>query len=190
MDLPKTNDHLNDENDLFKKFAFEPLIKSASSFLYLHKGGIAQKLLYSLKYHGKQDVGYVLGEDYGVELSKQLNPDIIVPVPIHKSKKRRRGYNQSTYIANGISKALGNVEVKEDLISRTKRTETQTKKSRIQRWENANNIYSEVADDLSGKSVLVVDDVITTGATIGMLCDQVKKANAKSLHIVAIARGQ
>lgn len=189
LDLPQTDDHLNRENALFRKFAYEELVNSASSYLHFTQGGIAQKLLHGLKYDGKHEIGVTLGEWYGRELSGCVLPDLIVPVPIHQTKKRTRGYNQSDHFANGLSSALSGSTVREDLVSRKKKTSSQTRKSKVERWMNLDNVYSEITEDLTGVSVMVVDDVITTGATIGMLCDKLKEANVMSIDIVCIARG-
>ncbi|MEP1096740.1 MAG: phosphoribosyltransferase family protein [Cyclobacteriaceae bacterium] len=189
MDLPLTNDHLNPENELFQKFVAEPLVKSASSYLYFNEGGIAQKLIHALKYEGARLVGNMLGSLYGKSVCKDFKPDIIVPIPIHEKRLRRRGYNQSSGIAMGLAEHLDGAEVREDLVLRMKNTETQTKRNKVSRWLNVENIYSDIEEDLTGKKVVVVDDVITTGATVGMLCSKLKMANASSIHIICAARG-
>jgi len=189
VDLPKTNDYLNPENDLYQKFAYQPLIKSVSAYLYFNKEGVAQKLIHGLKYEGKSQIGNVLGKWFGQDIANFFDPDIIVPVPIHKKRLKKRGFNQSLGFAEGLAESFDNAKVREDLIFRVKNTETQTKRNKVSRWLNVDNIYSNLKEDLSGKTVLVVDDVITTGATIGMLCEKFKEANASSLHIVCIARG-
>ncbi len=188
MDLPETMDHLNPENELFQKFAYNPLVKSAAAFLYFNEGGIAQKLIHNLKYEGAHEIGDLLGAEYGRTLSTFLNPDIIVPVPIHKKKLSKRGYNQSLGFANGLASCFEESEVRDDLIYRIKNTATQTRKNKLSRWQNVDNIYSEVKEDLEGKVVAIVDDVITTGATVGMLCDKLVEANASAIHILCIAR--
>lgn len=188
--LPYTNDHKNKENDLLKKFAFEQKVISASSFLYFRQGGISQKLIHKLKYNNRKEIGKMLGNWLGKKLNGRIQPTMIIPVPIHKRKERKRGYNQSTLIANGIAEAMDQIPVRVDIASRTIQTDTQTKKSQIQRWENVQNIYSPIAEDLSNESTLVVDDVITTGATVGMLCQQLAAAKVKSIHIACIARAE
>lgn len=189
IDLPETSDHLNKENELFQKFAYEHLIKSASAYLYFNENGIAQKLIHALKYEGAAQVGNVLGDLYGMSVSKCIEPDIIIPVPIHKRRLRKRGYNQSLGFANGLATHFKSAEVRDDLIYRVKYTETQTRKNKVSRWLNVDNIYSEATEDLSGKVAVVVDDVITTGATIGMLCSKLKEAKVSAIHILAIGRG-
>lgn len=186
--MPKTNDHLQPENNLLQKFAFEPKIKSASSFLLFHKGGIAQKLLHEIKYKGKSQLAVDLGKWYA-ETLHEIDADIIVPVPLHKSKLKKRTFNQSEKIAEGISSVF-QLDIRNDLVSRIKLTKTQTGKGKTERWKNMENVYSKPLENLNGKSILVVDDVITTGATIGMLCERLTEANAAEIHLLCIARGK
>ncbi len=173
---------------LFQKFAFQPTIKSASAFLYFQRKGIAQKMLHELKYKGKKDLGILLGNWFASSIYSD-NIDVVVPVPLHRSKFRRRTYNQSEQIAKGIAEVLG-LELRTDLVRREVATESQTSKSKAQRWMNIENIYSNCRVDLSGRSVLVVDDVVTTGATVGMLCERLVEANAREIHVAALARGK
>lgn len=188
IDLPYTNDHKNPENELFRKFVFEKRVQTAASYLYFYQGGVAQKLLHELKYKEKKGIASLLGSWYARDLS-DLDVDLIIPVPLHKSKLRKRGFNQSDIFAEGINSIL-EVEVEKHLVSRTVATMTQTKKKKVDRWTNLENVYSEVKANLSDISVLVVDDVITTGATIGMLCERLVQADVKSIHIASIARGK
>lgn len=188
IDLPYTNDHENPNNDLIRKFTFEPKVLTATSFLYFYRNGIAQKLLHELKYNGKKEIGSLLGNWYAKSLEK-LPFDLIIPVPLHRSKMRKRGYNQSDSIASGIAEVLDK-EVDNEIITRIVATKTQTRKTKVERWTNLENVYSEVNEDLSDVSVLVVDDVITTGATIGMLCSRLVEADVKQIHVASIARGK
>lgn len=188
IDLPFTSDFQNKENDLFKKFSFESKIKSAAAYLYYHHGGIAQKLLHNLKYRGKKEIGFMLGTWLAPKLS-DLSFDAIIPVPLHKSKRRKRSFNQSEEIALGIASRI-NVKVDSELIRRVIPTKSQTRKTKLERWTNMQNVYSKIASNLAGKTILVVDDVITTGATIGMLCDRLVEANVDAIHIVTVARGK
>ncbi len=188
IDLPVTDDHKNPENLLFQKFAYNKTIKSASAFLYFTEGGIAQRLIHQLKYEGANEIGDLLGDLYGNIISDKFCPNLIIPVPIHKRKLRRRGYNQGVGFARGLADSFDDCEVREDLIFRIKNTETQTRKNKLSRWLNVDNIYSDVEEDLSSKIVFVVDDVVTTGATIGMLCDKLIEANAAEIHVLCMAR--
>lgn len=189
QDLPLTDDYLNPENTLYQKFVSEGLVRSASSFLYFTQGGVAQKLLHGLKYDGKHEIGSTLGLWYGPSLSSSIEIDLIIPVPLHSSKRRKRGYNQSTHFAQGLESSFPTAELREDLVLRDKRGSSQTKKSKVERWINIDNVYSEIKDDIAGASVLVVDDVITTGATVAMLCEKLTKAKVHSIDIACIARG-
>lgn len=129
-----------------------------------------------------------MGEWYGEELAKAMMPDLIIPVPLHKSKYRKRGYNQSHHIALGLASAFPESEIRSDIILRKKRTTTQTSKGKLERWQNMDNVYSDVREDITDKTILVVDDVITTGATVGMFCDKLIEAGARSIHIACMAR--
>ena len=189
VDLPLTNDLEEKENHLFQKFAFEPLVNFAAAYLHFNKEGIAQKLLHHLKYEGKKEIGNLIGNWFGDTLSKKIKPDIIIPVPLHKSKMRSRGYNQSEGFAEGLSESFSDSEFMPNIISRTKKTTTQTQKSKVDRWLNIENIYSTPSISLDGKNVLLVDDVVTTGATIGMLIERVKEAGVSSINVACIARG-
>lgn len=186
-DLPFTDDHAYKENELFRKFAFLPKIESARSFLYFRQRGVTQKLLHQLKYQGRNDVGEALAKWFAPFL-KDLPIDLVLPVPLHKSKKRKRGYNQSEILAQHIADELG-IDMRNDVITRIRSIKSQTKKSKIQRWQGMENVYSGADDLIRGKSVLVIDDVITTGATIGMLCERLSDKNVKEIHIACIARG-
>ncbi|MEM0940840.1 MAG: phosphoribosyltransferase family protein [Bacteroidota bacterium] len=188
LDLPVTNDHLHPQNDLFQKFAFEPKVKSASSFIYFYQRGITQKLLHHLKYQKKKEIGFLLGTWFAHNLN-HLAIDLILPVPLHSQKQRKRGYNQSEFFARGIAEILA-LEVLEDGVTRATSTTTQTKKSKLKRWADMENVYSKASDEVRNKRLLVVDDVITTGATIGMLCNRLVEAQAKEIHIAAIARSK
>ena len=188
IDLPLTNDHQNLSNQLYQKLAFEPKVQSARAFLYFQKNGVTQKLLHQLKYKGKQNLGVTLGQWFAPHFG-ELEIDLIIPVPLHKSKLRKRSYNQSERIGTGIANEL-EVEMRTDLAIRQKATQTQTRKTKAERWVNLENVYSEIKEDLSGLSILVVDDVITTGATVGMLCQRLVEAGVDAIHVASIARGK
>lgn len=188
IDLPVTDDHMISENDLFKKFAFQPKIKSARAFIYFLQGGMTQKLLHQLKYQGKKEIGFEIGKWFSPNIA-DLEVDYIIPVPLYYKKQRKRGFNQSEFFARGISEAL-QLDVRTDIVKRTKSTLTQTKQAKILRWTNLENVYSEASEQITNKKVLVVDDVITTGATIGMLCERLVEKNVASIHIASIARGK
>ncbi|MXV51735.1 ComF family protein [Pedobacter sp. HMF7647] len=167
--LPYTNFHKDESNrlaqQLWGRFPFE----KAMALLYFHKGSKVQNLMHQLKYSNQPQVGLKLGEIYGTLLKNDDSydvPDIIIPVPLHPAKLKKRGYNQSDYFAEGLSGKLG-VFWDATGLHRTRSTESQTKKSRFMRYENMKETF-HVPDKakFENKHVLLVDDVITTGATL------------------------
>lgn len=185
VDLPFTDDHQHLLNNLYQKFAFEKKVLTANAYLFFHPGGITQKLLHQIKYKGKKELAKMLGNWHAEFLSTET--DCIIPVPLHTSKLAKRGYNQSYYYGLGISEIL-RVEIQDSLVTRERFTTTQTRKTKVERWVNLENVYSTIESDLTGVRVLVVDDVITTGATVGMLCDRLVEAGVEEIHIACIAR--
>ena len=125
-------------------------------------------MLHQLKYKGNKEIGAELGEMYGQKLARAgclADVDVIIPIPLHPKKLRIRGYNQSEWIAMGLSKGLG-LPYSNDFLVRATFTETQTRKSRFNRWQNVKDVFQAAnVEELAGKHVLVCDDVLTTGAT-------------------------
>ncbi len=167
--LPKTNFHLDNDNPIAKIFWGRINIHSAGSFYGFNKGGRVQRLIHQLKYKGRKEVGFTVGKLYGYELKKCDNfntVDTIIPVPLHPKKIKKRGYNQSESFAEGLAASM---EVESDFktLFRAYESETQTKKSRFNRWQNVESIF-QLKDwtALEGKHILLVDDVVTTGATL------------------------
>lgn len=169
MKLPKTNFHKVRDNMIEKSFWGRIRIERATSFFFFMKGSNFQHILHSLKYKGRSDIGVYLGKRFGNELVTQpdfRHFDRIIPVPLHADKLKKRGYNQSEMIAHGMSKAMG-IPVDNKTLVRSTFTETQTKKNRIERWENVKSVFSaNPVVNLMDQHVLLVDDVLTTGATI------------------------
>ena len=180
------------DNDLTEKLKGLTQINKAMAFLRFTKEGMSQKILHKLKYRNKPQIGIKLGNLYGQELFKTgfaEDWDLIIPVPLHPMKQRRRGYNQSEEFAKGLSEAM-NIPWK-PLLIREKFTETQTKKSRIQRMSNVEDVFKvNTQESPNGLKILLVDDVITTGATL-CACANVLLANgAKTVDLVTIAAGK
>lgn len=190
LDLPKTDYHLVPDNPLKEKLIYEPKVQSVAAYLHFHKRGVAQSIIHHLKYKGFQELGQEIGNWYGAELKAAQWPvDLVIPVPLHRSKLKRRGYNQSELFAEGIAGVLG-VPVETQLVTRKVRTNTQTRKTRVQRLENVASIYQvEDVAALANKNVLLVDDVLTTGATIGELAMLLGKTEVNKIHVAAIAAG-
>jgi len=190
--LPRANFHLRPfDNELSSKLRGLMPVNRAMAFIRFTKKGKSQKLLHLLKYRNKPEIGLEMGRLYGVTLKEcgfSTTWDVIVPVPLHPIKQKRRGYNQSEKFASGLSLELG-IPCQE-LLERKKFTETQTKKSRLQRLENVDEVF-ELTNSLKVKDlrILLVDDVITTGATL-CVCANVLLANgAKHVDLATIAAG-
>jgi ComF family protein len=173
------------------KFVNIPEVLSAQCFLLFTKKGKVQRLLHALKYRGNKEVGLELGYMFGTELiSKNILPqaELIISVPLHKSKIAKRGYNQSDLLAEGLSKATG-IGWSGTALIRNKHTNTQTGKSKKERQQNVEGVF-EVHETLQQKSVIIIDDVLTTGATLRECVSALKKAGCNKFHIVTIAIAQ
>lgn len=172
-----------DNNPLKRLFAGQTELISAHAFLYYTKGGGAQKLIFALKYYNNKELGLILGRMAALNLARlpeYETPDILIPVPLHKKRLKKRGYNQSEWIAKGFE-AVWKKPVDTTSLRRIKYTETQTKKKiydRIVSLESTFQLTNRAA--FEGKHVLLIDDVITSGATINacikelQLCKEIK----------------
>ncbi len=167
--LPRTNYHHDLHNQSQERFVGRVNIQFATSFLYFTKEGMMQHLMHRFKYRNRTNIGKYLGMIFGHELAAGnylQNIDGIVPVPLHFSKKDRRGYNQSDLIAEGLQESI-NVPIFSDALIRTKNTESQTHKTRAQRLENVRGVFKATnPQSLQGKHLLLIDDVLTTGSTL------------------------
>jgi len=167
--LPRTEQHLQTENAFTERFWGRIPLQAGAAMYHFVKGGAMQRLLHHLKYKGRKEVGSTLGEWYGQLLRNApafQDIDLIVPVPIHPRKKRIRGYNQSDHIAEGLAKSMQKPWLPDGL-QRVEHTQSQTTKSRMERFENVMRAFAvKNATALQGKHILLVDDVLTTGATL------------------------
>ena len=155
--------------EIEKTFWGKIAVERATSYIYYQKGSPYNNLLHCLKYKNRPEVGERLAYMAAKEIAETGffdGIDLIIPLPLSKGKRRRRGYNQSDYIAEGLSRATG-IPVIKDAVVRKKSNETQTHKSRDERWKNVEGIFTLVnATKLEGKHALIVDDILTTGATL------------------------
>ena len=189
-ELPRTNFHLHPENDITQIFWGRVPIEHATAHYYFQKGGPVQKLIHKLKYKGEKDIGFEIGKIIGRELNQTCfnEIDLIVPVPLHKSRQRKRGYNQSECLANGISTTMSKPVFSKVLFRRIANV-TQTKKHRYERWENVESIFVLKNPELIYfKHILLVDDVITTGATLEACATALLQAEGVKVSIVALAK--
>ncbi len=191
--LPVTSYHLRPyDNDLCDKVRGLTNVGAVMSFLKFTKGGNSQKILHQLKYRNKPLLAKELGLLYGTILKAngfEAHWDVIVPVPLHVLKQRRRGYNQSEQFGLGIAEVLG-IRLENKLV-RKKFTGTQTKKSRLERMDNVEEVFeaNTTISGSSGTSILLVDDVMTTGATL-CACANVLLANeTNKVDLITIAAG-
>lgn len=190
--LALANFHLRPyDNELSSKIRGLMKVNRVIAFLRFSKKGNSQKLLHQLKYRNKPEIGEEMGRLYGLTLLQngyQNSWDVIVPVPLHPMKQKRRGYNQSEKFAIGLSKSLG-IKV-DNLLERKKFTETQTKKSRLQRLENVEEVFDLKEDEnVEGLRILLVDDVMTTGATLCACANVLLAYDAKNVDLATIAAG-
>lgn len=190
-DLPYTNFHHQPiDNPLAKHFWGRVPLQNTAAYLHFSKGGRVQHLIHLLKYKNRPDIGEAIGKLYGEQLSKTStwqDIDWVLPVPLHPDKERKRGYNQSDSLAKGLADGLHTAWSRDMLIRRTY-TESQTKKGRFARWTNVETVFDLVApEQIRGKHLLLVDDVITTGATIEACAAKLLSVEGVRLSVASIA---
>lgn len=189
-ELPKTNNYENQPNEVWNKYAGRIPLEFCASYLKFGKSSSVQKLLHKLKYENKPQIGVMLGKMYAEDLKGCLSADVIVPLPLHKRRQRVRGYNQSEVFAKGLAEGL-DIMLNTTAVVRTKHTKTQTKKSREERYLNMKEVFAvKDAEAFRGKKVLLVDDVVTTGATLTSCAEEILRAGAKAVDIVTIAAAE
>ncbi|MFV5694350.1 ComF family protein [Flavobacterium sp. LB3P122] len=192
-DIPLTNHHLNPENDAFKKFYGRIPVLHTSALFYFHKKGIVQELIHNLKYKGHQEIGTILGEWYAEDLKNiQLlkTVDEIIPVPLHRRKLKERGYNQVTAFGKALSSSL-NLEYNDSLLIRNVYSKTQSKKNLLGRSEGIETIFDVTFTEKDhDKHFLLIDDVITTGATLEACSHALLKIPGIKISIICMAMAQ
>ena len=188
--LPKTNFHLEEDNHVTRKFSGKTKIENASAYYFYTKDSLVQNLIHKIKYKGFINASYEIGKNYGRELLTKENyrsVDIIIPVPLHKKKQRKRGYNQSEYFARGLGYSMDK-EVNNNILFRVLETETQTKKKIYERWLNVRSIFMiKNSYIIEGKHILLVDDVITSGSTICSCAEALLTVPGVTVSVVGIA---
>ena len=191
--LPQTNCHTTHDNIVARKLYGRVPIRYAMALYYFRKGNKVQKLLHQLKYAHQPMIGMLLGRRYGM-LLKEVHLDqafdLIVPVPLHSAKLRKRGYNQSNLFAKGLSESL-HIPWSEQALQRVTNTQTQTKKNKEARLKNvADAFYVTDTQAVQGKNLLVVDDIITTGATLEACILPLLMAGIQEVSITTIAMAE
>jgi ComF family protein len=185
------NTHLFERQNALEKIFWGriPLVRGIS-YLEFTKKGMTQRLLHQIKYNGNKDVGFYLGQKFGRKILEHQSleqVDLIIPMPLHKKRLLHRGYNQSEIIAQGLAESIHKAVVA-DSVSRIVNTVSQTKKSRTDRWKNVEGIFRiEKPELLSNKHLLLIDDTITTGATLEALGRSILSKVECKLSVAAIA---
>lgn len=175
--------------ELEQRFYGRLKLEEALAFLLFKRKGLTQNLLHAIKYNGDRQLGIELGKLFG-KRCKELNllstVDVIIPIPLHVSKLRLRGFNQSALIGEGLGEPL-RICLDEASVIRSVKTSTQTKKKRMERWKNVDQTFKVEGSNLKGKHVLLVDDVVTTGATLESCGQAILNAGANKISIACLA---
>lgn len=176
--LPRTGYETFPDNPLSQTFIGRVNFHAVTACFFFSKQGKVQHLIHELKYKGNKDAGVFLGQQLGESIKNApmfQGIDYLIPVPLHPKRLRKRGYNQSEMIARGIFETTG-IPVATQFLIRSVNTATQTRKSKDERYENVKDIFElHHAEELVGKHVLIIDDVLTTGATLESCAHQLEK---------------
>ncbi|HQV00816.1 MAG: ComF family protein [Bacteroidia bacterium] len=193
LTLPRTNYHLDVNNPVSKHFWGKTHLSYATAFLFFQKGDRVQHLIHQLKYKGDKEIGVVIGSLFGNALNATdtfSKATILIPVPLHSSRKHARGYNQSEMLAKGLAQKM-NIPVNTKLLVRSQKTETQTNKRRYNRYENMRDVFEVISPHLyTNQHFLLVDDVITTGSTLVACADKLLTIEGASVSVAAMAFAQ
>jgi ComF family protein len=188
--LPHTEFALYAENPVEKLFWGRLQLNGAFSEFYFNKGNVIQSLIHELKYKGNKSIGLYLGRIMAGSLKQSnrfRNIDALVPLPLFSDKEKRRGYNQSLLICEGVSGVM-NIPIITDNVIRERATETQTKKKRKERWQNVEDSFKvKRPGELENKHILLIDDVLTTGATLDACASEILKVPGITLSIATLA---
>lgn len=188
--LPKTNFHKLPRNPVDALFYGRTPLQIASSFYLFQKKGGIQKILHAIKYKHNKELAVLVGQWYAKDLKTNTiisHADFIIPVPLHSKKYKMRGYNQSEEFAKGLSEGL-KIVLNTSVLKRREFTQTQTKKSKFERWENVEDVFELKEPEIfKNKHIVLVDDVITTGATIEACCQLLQQIDGIKISVLSIA---
>jgi ComF family protein len=189
-DIPITNHHKNEKNEIINRFYGRIPLEYAAAFFYFHKKGIVQNLIHKLKYKGHEEIGTTIGFWYASELNNWeaiKTFDCIIPVPLHPKKLKERGYNQVTTFGKALSEQF-QIPYQEDLLIRTVYSKTQTTKTLLGRSDIVKNIFDiNIDKSQNGNHYLLVDDVITTGSTLESCARALLKIPGSKVSILCMA---
>ncbi len=186
-ELPLTEYNFTDENPIDRIFYGRINVKKVNSFLFFTKNGVVKNIIHHLKYKNQQQLGSFFGLWFAQSIKERLDIDIVVPVPLHKKKLTKRGYNQVSLFGQELALHF-NASYQENVLCKTANTRTLTKRSRFSRWKVNQDLYKLTNNkDVAGKTILLVDDVITTGATIEACATALNKAQNVTIYVATIA---
>jgi ComF family protein len=187
--LPKTNFHFHPNNPIEKLFWGRLPVTHASALYYFTKESLIQRLMHQFKYKGNKELGLFLGKLMGsalLEANRFAFTDLLVPLPLFRSREHKRGYNQAAVLCEGIASVM-NKPVLKDVLIRRSHTDTQTAKGRVDRWLNMEGRFELINEKaIAGKHVLLVDDVVTTGATLEACGRALLKADNIQLSVATL----
>lgn len=188
--MPYTDHFERSDNELMMHFYGRLPVTQGCAFLYFTEGGIVQQMLHNFKYRGMKEIGRQLSSIAGNKIHAAgmfRNVDMVLPMPMHYKKYMKRGFNQSEIIAKSLAEEI-NVPVVKDVLTKEMATTSQTNKSRMQRQDNVKNVFKvKKADLIKGKHILLVDDVVTTGATIESCGNELLKNGASQISVFSLA---
>jgi len=188
--LPKSNFHKGVQNPVAALFFGRVKLEFSSSFYVFQKKGSIQKIMHAVKYKSNRDLAVMIGKWYAEDLKEHptiKTANCVIPVPLHAKKLKQRGYNQSEEFAKGLSEGL-TIETNITSLQRAEFTQTQTRKSKYERWENVEDVFEvKEQESLKNKHVILVDDVITTGATIEACCTKLQQIEGIKISVLSIA---
>lgn len=188
LDLPRTGFHLERENPVARLFWGRVKIDEACSWFYFNKGSSYQVLFHRLKYHGYGDIGVFMGKSFAAEISDTVfaGADLIIPVPLHPRKERKRGYNQSLLIAEGMQSIL-DIPLDSKSLIRSSFSDTQTRRNRFERFLNMQDKFSvKDKQNIQDKKILLIDDVVTTGSTLEACAQVLLDAGCRGVMVATL----
>ncbi len=187
-DIPRTNFHNKIDNPVNKLFWGLVNIKYATSYFYFLKKSKYVGFIHKLKYNNQREIGEEMGKIFGYEIADSVFSDIdlIIPVPLHIHKFRKRGFNQSEMIAKGIGDALSK-DIDTESVIRNYNTDTQTKKNLEERRENVRSVFEiKKPENIKNKHILLIDDVVTTGSTLASCAEEILKIKNTQVSIATL----
>lgn len=188
--LPKSGYPLNAENPLSKKFWGRISLESSTAFMLFNKEDTVKEIIHQIKYQGKKELAEWFAKQFAASIAQEVEKmkvDAFIPVPMHKKKLRSRGFNQAALLAHAMGSEL-NIPVIESLLLKKTNTKSQTKKGRFDRWLNAEHQYAiNFPENLEGLHIGLVDDVVTTGATMEACVQSFNEVKNLKISIFALA---